>query len=39
MRSDMLGLKKHNESLQTENNRLRERENSVDSRIQTRLAA
>lgn len=39
MRSDMLGLKKHNDSLQTENNRLRERENSVDSRIQTALGS
>jgi integrating conjugative element protein (TIGR03752 family) len=39
MRSDMLSLKKHNESLQTENNRLRERENSVDSRIQTALGS
>ncbi len=26
MRSDMLGLKKHNDSLQAENNRLRDRE-------------
>lgn len=39
MRSDMLGLKKHNDSLQTENNRLRERESSVDSRIQTALGS
>lgn len=39
MRSDMLGLKKHNDLLQTENNRLRERENSVDSRIQTALGS
>lgn len=39
MRSDMLGLKKHNDSLQTENNRLRERENSVDLRIQTALGS
>lgn len=39
MRSDMLGLKKHNDSLQAENNRLRERENSVDSRIQTALGS
>ncbi len=39
MRSDMLGLKKHNDSLQTENSRLRERENSVDSRIQTALGS
>ncbi|QPO21842.1 TIGR03752 family integrating conjugative element protein [Pseudomonas sp. Y39-6] len=39
MRSDMLGLKKQNDSLQTENNRLRERENSVDSRIQTALGS
>lgn len=39
MRSDMLGLKKHNDSLLTENNRLRERENSVDSRIQTALGS
>ncbi len=39
MRNDMLGLKKHNDSLETENNRLRERENSVDSRIQTALGS
>jgi len=39
MRSDMLGLKKHNDSLQTENSRLRERESSVDSRIQTALGS
>lgn len=39
MRSDMFGLKKHNDSLQTENNRLRERENSVDSRIKTALGS
>ena len=39
MRSDMLSLKKHNDSLQTENNRMRERENSVDSRIQTALGS
>jgi integrating conjugative element protein (TIGR03752 family) len=39
MRSDMLGLKKHNESLQEENRRLRERENSVDSRIQSTLGS
>ena len=39
MRSDMLSLKKNNDSLQTENNRLRERENSVDSRIQSALGS
>ncbi|TKK04377.1 TIGR03752 family integrating conjugative element protein [Pseudomonas fluorescens] len=39
MRSDMLGLKKHNDSLQAENNRLRDRENSIDSRIQTALGS
>ncbi|WP_055127989.1 TIGR03752 family integrating conjugative element protein [Pseudomonas mediterranea] len=39
MRSDMLGLKKYNDSLQTENSRLRERESSVDSRIQTALGS
>ncbi|WP_458730112.1 TIGR03752 family integrating conjugative element protein [Pseudomonas brenneri] len=39
MRSDMLGLKKQNDLLQTENNRLREWENSVDSRIQTALGS
>jgi len=39
MRSDMLSLKKNNDSLQTENNRLRERENSVDSRIQATLGS
>ncbi len=37
MRSDMLTLKKSNESLQTENNRLRTREGSIDSRIQSTL--
>ena len=37
MRSDMLGLKKHNETLQQENTRLRERESSVDRRIQNAL--
>lgn len=39
MRSDMLSLKKNNDSLQTENNRLRERESSVDSRIQSALGS
>lgn len=39
MRSDMLGLKKHNESLQEENRRLRERESNVDSRIQSALGS
>jgi integrating conjugative element protein (TIGR03752 family) len=39
MRSDMLGLKKHNDSLLSENHRLRERENSVDSRIQIALSS
>lgn len=39
MRSDMLSLKKNNDALQTENNRLRERENSVDSRIQSALGS
>ncbi len=39
MRSDMLSLKKHNDALQTDNQRLRERENSVDSRIRTALGS
>lgn len=39
MRNDMLGLKKHNESLQEENRRLRERESNVDSRIQSALGS
>lgn len=39
MRSDMLTLKKSNESLQTENNRLRSREGSIDSRIQNTLGS
>ncbi|MEN4946469.1 TIGR03752 family integrating conjugative element protein [Pseudomonas proteolytica] len=39
MRSDMLGLKKNNDALQTDNSRLRERESSVDSRIQTALGS
>jgi integrating conjugative element protein (TIGR03752 family) len=37
MRSDMLGLKQNNETLQTENQRLRQRESSVDSRVQSSL--
>ncbi|QKZ04175.1 TIGR03752 family integrating conjugative element protein [Pseudomonas eucalypticola] len=39
MRSDMLTLKKSNDSLQTENNRLRTREGSIDSRIQSTLGS
>lgn len=39
MRSDMLGLKQHNESLQEENRRLRQRESNVDSRIQSTLGS
>lgn len=37
MRSEMLGLKKNNESLQQDNSRLREREKNVDSRIAAAL--
>lgn len=37
MRSEMLGLKKNNDSLRQENSRLRERESSVDRRIQHAL--
>ena len=39
MRSDMLTLKKSNDSLQTENTRLRTREGSIDSRIQSTLGS
>ena len=37
MRSEMLGMKKNNETLQQENTRLRERESGVDRRIQHAL--
>lgn len=39
MRSEMLSLKKGNESLQTENSRLRTREGNIDSRIQSTLSS
>ncbi|HFH3285723.1 TIGR03752 family integrating conjugative element protein [Pseudomonas aeruginosa] len=39
MRSEMLGLKKSNETLQQENARLRERESGVDRRIQHALGS
>ena len=39
MRSEMLSLKKGNETLQTENNRLRTREGNIDSRIQSTLSS
>ncbi|MFG0634518.1 TIGR03752 family integrating conjugative element protein, partial [Pseudomonas sp. xss_2] len=39
MRSEMLSLRKGNETLQTENNRLRTREGNIDSRIQNTLSS
>ncbi|WP_437884528.1 TIGR03752 family integrating conjugative element protein [Pseudomonas sp. LRF_L74] len=39
MRSEMLSLKKSNETLQKDNNRLRQREQNVDSRINSALSS
>lgn len=39
MRTEMLSLKKSNDSLQSENNRLRTREGSIDTRIQSALGS